>query len=60
MGARSAAPLGMETSGRFDSCFPDCDVRELVNPARRERVLDGIETRTSPQRSRRRTRWMVS
>ena len=32
----------------FDSRVPDCDAREQVNPARRERVLDGIVTRASP------------
>ena len=33
----------------FDSRVPDCDAREQVNPARRERVLDGIVTRASPK-----------
>jgi len=37
-----------------------CDVRELVNPTRCERACDGIETRTSPQRARRRIRRTVS
>jgi hypothetical protein len=32
----------------FDSTAADCDVRELANPVRRERIFDGIETRTSP------------
>ena len=44
------SPLGLgPRSCRFDSCRADCDVRELVNPARCERVFDGLETRTSPQ-----------
>jgi hypothetical protein len=33
----------------FDSRVPDCDAREQVNPARCERVPDGIDTRASPR-----------
>jgi len=43
-----SAPLKRERTS-FDSTAADCDVRELVNPARCERVPDGIETRTSPK-----------
>jgi hypothetical protein len=53
MGPRWAAPLGTETSGRFDSCFPDyVGVREQVNSAHCESVLGGIDTRTPTQGSR--------
>ena len=43
----------------FDSTAADCDVRELANPVRCERIFDGIETRTSP-RPRRRIRRPLS
>ncbi len=33
----------------FDSSQLDCDVRELANPVHCECILDGIETRTSPE-----------
>lgn len=36
----------------FDSTAADCDVRELANPVRCERISDGIETRTSPRTPR--------
>ncbi len=42
--------------GGFDSHRSDCDVREQVNPTHCECASDGIVTRTSPQRPRRRIR----
>ena len=46
-GAPPALGAGL---AEFDSRVPDHgDVRELVNPALCESVLDEIETRTSPQ-----------
>ena len=47
-GAPPALGAGL---AEFDSRVPDCDAREQVNPARRERVLDGIVTRASPHLS---------
>ena len=45
------APPALEAgNAEFDSRVPDCDAREQVNPARRERVFDGIVTRASPKR----------
>lgn len=47
--AQGGPPVLGTGLGEFDSRDPDRDVRELVNPARCERVPDGIETRTSPR-----------
>ena len=39
----------MAAGGAPNPAANDCDAREQVNAARRERVLDGIVTRASPK-----------